>query len=473
MKYIILVTLICAFLLGCKEDSSRCGSVYFGGEIINPNSDNIIIYADNDKAIDTLFLDENNRFHHVIENLNSGLHSFYHGGEEQFMVLEANDSVMLRLNTLDFDESLVFSGKGAKKNNYLISLFLELEAERGEIMYDLSKKEPEIFKHSLDSIKDVKYNKLKKFNEKNFNTELFNTIASATIDYHYYANHEVYPYRHYGNKNLVNRKELPSNFYDYRDHISYDIDELKVFKPYTNFLYPHINNLSLENYFKVSGDTIFNSNSVIYNLTKLHLIDSLIGNELIRNRMLKNVARNYLSFNATESSSDQVYASFMEKSTNKYHEDFIKSLYGSSQKLRPGNQLPSIEVINIKNQVVNLTSIINKPTIIYFWSTASKHHFKESHLKINELRETHPHFNFISINLNSDNSSVWKRMLKQYSFPLENEYRFRNPNIAKNILAINNIYKVMIVDENNTIIANTRTYSQEFKATLQKLNPSK
>ena len=70
---------------------------------------------DNDKAIDTLFLDENNRFHHIIENLNSGLHSFYHAGEEQFMVLEANDSVMLRLNTLDFDESLVFSGKGAKK----------------------------------------------------------------------------------------------------------------------------------------------------------------------------------------------------------------------------------------------------------------------------------------------------------------------------------------------------------------------
>ena len=64
-------------------------------------------------------------------------------------------------------------------------------------------------------------------------------------------------------------------------------------------------------------------------------------------------------------------------------------------------------------------------------------------------------------------------MLKQYSFPLESEYRFRNPNIAKDILAINNIYKVMIVDKNATIIANTRTYSQEYKAILEKLLPSK
>lgn len=472
MKHLILVTLIAALFFGCKEDNSSCGSVYFGGEIINPNSDNIIIYADNEKAIDTLFLDDNNRFHHVIENLNSGLHSFYHGGEEQFMILEANDSVMLRLNTLDFDESLVFSGNGAKKNNYLISLFLELESER-EIMYDLSKNEPQVFQQALDSMKNRNYSKLQKFNEKNLNSELFNTIATATIDYHYYSHHEVYPYRHYGSKGLKNIKNLPDDFYDYRKNISYNIDELKVFKPYTNFLYPHINNLSLEQYFKISGDTIFHSNSAIYNLTKLHLIDSLIGNELIRNRMLKNVARNYLSSNATEAMSDKVLASFLEKSTNEDHENFIKSLYGSSQKLRPGNPLPSIEVVNIKNQVSTLSSIINRPTIIYFWSTASKHQFKESHLKIDELRESHPNFDVISINLNSDNNSVWKRMLQQYSFPLESEYRFRNPNIAKDILAINNIYKVMIVDKNSTIITNTRTYSQEYKAILEKLLPSK
>ena len=29
------------------------------------------------------------------------------------MVIEPNDSIMIRLNTLDFDESLVFTGQGA------------------------------------------------------------------------------------------------------------------------------------------------------------------------------------------------------------------------------------------------------------------------------------------------------------------------------------------------------------------------
>lgn len=36
---------------------------------------------------------------------------------------------MLRLNTIDFDESLVFTGLGSKKNNYLIKTFLENEIE--------------------------------------------------------------------------------------------------------------------------------------------------------------------------------------------------------------------------------------------------------------------------------------------------------------------------------------------------------
>jgi len=60
MRHLILATLISATLFGCKKDDASCGSVTFGGEIINPNSDFVIIFDDNDKAIDTLYLDENN-----------------------------------------------------------------------------------------------------------------------------------------------------------------------------------------------------------------------------------------------------------------------------------------------------------------------------------------------------------------------------------------------------------------------------
>ena len=49
--------------------------------------------------------------------------------EFQVFYLNPGDSLMLRVNTLEFDESLSFTGMGSKGNNLLIDLFLLNEAE--------------------------------------------------------------------------------------------------------------------------------------------------------------------------------------------------------------------------------------------------------------------------------------------------------------------------------------------------------
>ena len=49
------------------------------------------------------------------------------------VLLEPNDSIMLRFNTYEFDESLVFTGIGAKKNNYFINEFLQNEVEETRV----------------------------------------------------------------------------------------------------------------------------------------------------------------------------------------------------------------------------------------------------------------------------------------------------------------------------------------------------
>ena len=41
---------------------------------------------------------------------------------------------MLRLNTFDFDESLVYTGKGAKENNFLMDIYLLNEEEDEKII---------------------------------------------------------------------------------------------------------------------------------------------------------------------------------------------------------------------------------------------------------------------------------------------------------------------------------------------------
>jgi hypothetical protein len=120
-------SLLLLFAIGCatKNENSK---TFFGGKIINPKTKFVVLYS-NDKIIDTLLLNDRNKFLATYDNLDEGLYYIEHGNENQYVYLEPNDSLMLRLNTWDFDESLVFAGKGAERNNILIDIFLEGENE--------------------------------------------------------------------------------------------------------------------------------------------------------------------------------------------------------------------------------------------------------------------------------------------------------------------------------------------------------
>ena len=142
---IVALAIVLATQLACKSNKNSNNDIaYIGGEIVNPKNNLVILYNTKGKVADTLKLDANNRFLHKITNLQSGLYSFIHGGEYQMILLEPNDSILVRLNTYDFDQSIVFTGNGAKKNNYLIKTYLENESEAQKLV-KYAKMEPEVF----------------------------------------------------------------------------------------------------------------------------------------------------------------------------------------------------------------------------------------------------------------------------------------------------------------------------------------
>ena len=65
------------------------------------------VISKSDSVLDTVKLDDHNRFAYKINDLQPGFYTFRHGSEIQKVLLEPNDSIMFRLNTYDFDESLV------------------------------------------------------------------------------------------------------------------------------------------------------------------------------------------------------------------------------------------------------------------------------------------------------------------------------------------------------------------------------
>ena len=451
MKNFLLLILLFSALTSCVEDANESGDfAYFGGEIVNPNT-NFVVLSRGEDVIDTLLLDDSNRFMYKFEDLNPGLYLFNHQPESQIVFLESGDSIHLRLNTLEFDESLVFTGKGAKKNNYLINLYLENEEERG-MMLELCQLDPMAFDKKIDSTTKVKHEKLKAFERKNSTSELFNEIADANIHYHYYANKEIYPFAYYGDSELKNLKSLPKDFYTYRKDVNYNNDNLRSYFPYYRFLNSHFNNLALNRHFEHSNDSVFVRHALDYNLDRLAIIDSLVSNPYIKNMHLKHTATRFIYRNKSAEDIRQLVTDYLKLSTNEKHKSEIENVAESFIKLSRGSKIPNIELIDGEGNLIGFQSIIKKPTVVFFWSANRRSQLRESHLKAKRFKETYPELEFIAINANETSPKKWKYTLKQYGFPMHNEYLFKDPKQGRKDLVVSSMSKVMLVDAKGRVV---------------------
>jgi hypothetical protein len=471
MKLYTIVLLAFTTFLSCKNNSNVTGDyAYIGAEIINPSNDYVLLFNPKDE-VDTLYLDSKNRFLHKITNFQPGLYTFTHGGEFQWILLEPKDSLLVRINTIDFDESLVFTGNGARKNNYLIKTFLENEAENQKFR-QFCQLEPENFEHVLDSIRKSKFEDLNKFLDQKEYSDLFKTIAETSINYNYYANKEIYPFGYYGYGNLIHFKDLPNDFYDFRKDIDYNLEDLSEFYTYNKFLYSHFNNLALQKFYKTAThDDIFDSKSVIYNLEKLNLIDSLVSSEMIKNNLLKFTTRDFISTNEDSSETQQMLTSFLQKSSSEKDKEIINDLAFSIKGLKRGNKLPYLRLVDYNDQEFALDSIITKPTVIYFWSSTFPLQMRNSHYKVKQLKSKYPNIDFIGININDDDLTHWKEILNKYEFSVTNEYQFKSPLEAQEALAINSVNKSILVGKDSKIInSNVLIFTSEFEDDLKYLN---
>ena len=94
-KLRILLLAFLSILIASCDTKSSCNSTYFGGNIINPKSDYVVLYK-NEILLDTFFLDNNNSFLGEILSLHEGLYNFKHGDEEQYIYLNPKDSLLIR-----------------------------------------------------------------------------------------------------------------------------------------------------------------------------------------------------------------------------------------------------------------------------------------------------------------------------------------------------------------------------------------
>ena len=438
-------------LLGCTSEKHP-SNTFFAGQIINP-TDSIVVLFKGEEPVDTARLDIHNRFSMSLKKIKSGLYNFSHLPEYQYVFIESGDSIFVRLNTLDFDESIVFMGRGSEINNFLIDMFLTFEEEESQVssFYAL---EPIPFKYKTDSLYQLKRSELQNLiTSSNLSPEAIE-IANASIDFNYFSTQEIYPYAHRRRTGSETLDVLPNDFYAYRDHINFDNPRLSHYRPYYNYVVMLVNNLSYNDCLGGCQNET-QETSRHYHFHKLSLIDSLAKEKQLRDNMFRNAAYAYV-FDKNNSNKDyqEYFKTFHSYSKNNKHHEEIQQLFNQVIALQPGKQLPKIAIVDNNNLTTSFTKVLDAPVnVFYFWSINQKNHMNNINNRIAQLKQMYPNTHFIGININ-EKQDEWLYAIADTRMMLNSsQYRCaESKDMMRQLAFSNNLNKAIIADNNGMII---------------------
>ena len=443
---LLLSSLNLLILSSCnKEFKANDYRAYFGGEVTNPTN-RFVYFSKDGIVIDTIPLQKDNSFFIQFDSLAPGMYSFKHDPEYQYVYFDKNDSIMVHINSKDFDESIIFCGRGDTKNNYLMDSYLKNESDKEKMFdvydYDISK-----FTSNTDSTY--------KSNKKSYNihkndikwSKDFDEYAKASLDFNYFSKRELYPIIHKLRTAEDVFDKLPKHYYDYRKNIDFNNVELATYSPFVMYLSHLLNNVGTVKYHNHFSDVDL---ALVTNINKLNIADTLIKNEKVKNSILNNIAFTYLLEDQNMVNNQKFLESYRKFSTDNSKKNEILRIGNSIQLLIAGNQLPEVNLVDKDGLTVFSNSIIKKKAVLFFYTKEALTHLAAAHKKALAFKSKYPDYQFIAINLDKDQKE-WLELLSNYKFEGIQEYRCSNFEDIKNKWAITKIHRALVLDGNGKI----------------------
>lgn len=391
--FYFLPLLLITVLIGCNS-GKKDTITYFGGKIINPKSNKVILFS-MDKVIDTFYLDQDDKFLGKLKNVNEGLYYFFHGDENQYFYLEPKDSLMLRLNTWDFDESLVFAGEGAERNNILVDCYIENEKEQKafKAYYDL---QPKKFEKKVAYLTNLKLKTFDEYLENHPNeTDGFKEILKVALTFPLYERIEKYPIIYAKRSESGNFPKLDASFFEYRNQLQIDKDSLMYYPPY----FQYVRTLLYSKTYALGHPAVKSNYSAKFTIDLLKTIDQNINSEVSKNVFLKQTVISHFYNKSSCQIHEEPFDLFFELSTNKEDKEQIQNIINDSKAVIKNNLLPSFNVIDSTHTKKPIREIIkNKNVLLFFWSTE---YYTENFItsRINYLSQAYPTVSFIQIKM--------------------------------------------------------------------------
>ena len=447
-------------LVGCGKNEVKPFVAYFIGEIINPSSDSVLLYSDN-KVIDTLKLSIDKRFFKKFDSINYGLFKMEHLPEKQMLIIESGDSILSRANMSDFNGSLFFSGKGAAKNNFLMETYLKLQDEISFLSskYSLS---GESFNKIIDSLQREKYINWKKLIEKNNFSNFSKKITEASFMYPYANRKARYALIRGKSKNL----KTDSSYFNYRDKLNYNDEELSFFEPYISYLMSYLSLEALE-----KGEAFYLAkNNTNFNVKRIEVIEKKIKNIKLKNILARAVAyEEIMNFN-NQISHEKFLRSYSQINPNQEYFNEIISLNKSLMQMRAGRPLPIVMLENNVGQIMTSNkAFMGQKTVLYFWSQTQMNHFKRNEERAKVYKEKFPNYRFVGISIQPYNQLV-RNYQEIMNIEIKDQLALVNYQTTTSDWVINLLNKGIILDKNCLILEGFGNfgYEKSFESLLRK-----
>jgi peroxiredoxin len=462
-KTYIVPLFILSLVTSCNKEFSGDNYVaYFGGEVANPINPYVLFCKDN-IVIDTIPLNKDNTFFKKFDSLAPGLYTFKHDPEYQYVYFDKNDSLKVSIDTKDFDESIVFCGRGDRKNNFLMEMYLRNEKDKNNMF--------EVFDYGFERFnahieKTNKSNNefyLKNKEEIKWSDE-FDVYANALFQFPFYTKKEIYPIIHKMRTGEDVIEQLPENYYAFRKKVNYSNEGLTDFSPFVMYLNHMLNNVSTVKYHNHFSEVDLELKT---NINKLNVADTLIKNEKVKNIVLNNIAFQYLLEDQNMVNNKEFLDTYHKYSTDKSKKNEILKIGNAIQLLTEGKTLPEVQLKDVNGTTVSSNDIIKRNTVLFFWSEKSNSHFVLSHKKVLGLLKKYPNYDFIGINLDKSESQ-FKQILSNYNFKNITELHCTNFEDIKAKWAITKVHRTLVVNADRTIKNGfTNMFDVNFEKELQ------
>lgn len=460
IKYLFFYLAYVSLISSCSLKKQPVNRIFLGGQIINPSSRTVTLYEGN-KSVEMFQLDGELRFQKSYDSLRSGIFKLEHLPEYQSLLLEKGDSIWVRINAVTFDESIVYSGQGASKNNFLMEMLLRQEKEN-QYLSSKYASDRNIFSQLLDSMLLEKMNLWIRMDSLNKLTPIAQKVTQAAYIYPYATIRERYALLR-GSK--WSSKE-DSVYFDFRRYLNYGDNDLAFFDPYINYVINFINKKALE-----PGSSYFqNKQNPDFNIKRLEVLDENIKGILLRNNLARAIAFEEILTYENHGQHERFLQFYSTINTSPVYLAEVLDLHSDISNMEPLKRLPDILLQNTKRDTINSFSLVKeKKTVIYFWSQTQMNHYRNTLERVNNFQQQYPKIRFVGICIQPFNTMVDK-VQKIMEVDKENQFALIDFQNASKAWVLTLLNKAIIMDSNGRLIEGFGNFSDvNFESLLKKL----